>query len=168
MRGCETVWSTLAREGVVPEQLRHAAYHQLPILSRGCRVYFSNRACFSDLRTLFSLRHLPSILNFHQRSGSPKRIRRPSSMTNRVEMSRDHMYTRGFGPFGKGYCVLSLRSTQRGVVAAFPAVYLVNTLPLRSKDDRPARRFRRTLLFSRSSTLPGEPGGVPSCLRLTL
>ena len=110
-----------------------------------------------------------SFLNFHQRSGSPKRIRRRSFVTNRVGMSRDHMYPRGFGPLGKSYCVLCLRSgPEGGVVAAIPAVYLVNILPLRTRDDRQARRFRRTRLFLRSSTLPGEPRGGPGCLRPTL
>ena len=50
-----------------------------------------------------------SFTNFHQRSGSPKRIRRRSSVTNRVGISRDHMYSRSLGPPGKIHGVPCLR-----------------------------------------------------------
>ena len=62
-----------------------------------------------------------SLLNFHQRSGAPKRVRR-SSVTNRVGMSCDHAYSFKSRPIRqkprRTFCLDDLF-----------AVYLANILP---------------------------------------
>ena len=109
-----------------------------------------------------------SFLNFHQRSGSPKRIRRRSSVTNRVGMSRDHMYPRGFGPFGKSYCVLCLRSGPEVVSSLLSQLCISSIFCHYDREMTVKQDVFVELAFFWSSTLPGEPRGGPGCLRPTL